>query len=262
MSHVVALYRYPVKGLAPESCTALSLLASGRVAGDRVLGVRFADTPEPDDAWSSKRGMLVLMNTPGLARLHLSYRHESQRLALGFPDGAVVEAGLDDEGRRQLADALAAYAESLDENPLRDHPEHLPLRIVGDGITPRYHDNAAGEVSMHGRGSLAALSAAMDAPDLSEVRFRSNIALDGLEPWEEASWVGKRISIGSMTFQVTRSKVRCMATHANPVLGVRDLPVMSALVRSFAQEEPTFAVSLQPSAAGDIQVGDEVSLLE
>ena len=150
MPHVVALYRYPVKGLAPESCTALSLLASGRVAGDRVLGVRFADTPEPDDAWSSKRGMLVLMNTPGLARLHISYRHESQRLALGFPDGAVVEAGLDDEGRRQLADALAAYAEGLDENPLRDHPEHLPLRIVGDGIMPRYHDNAAGEVTLHG----------------------------------------------------------------------------------------------------------------
>ena len=62
----------------------MSLLASGRVAGDRVLGVRFADTPEPDDAWSSKRGMLVLMNTPGLARVHISYRHESQRLALGF----------------------------------------------------------------------------------------------------------------------------------------------------------------------------------
>lgn len=40
MPHVVALYRYPVKGFTPEACDALTVLDEGRVAGDRVLGVR------------------------------------------------------------------------------------------------------------------------------------------------------------------------------------------------------------------------------
>ena len=64
---VAALYRYPVKGFTPESCESLEVLPDGRIAGDRVLGFRFASTPEADDAWSSKHGMVVLVNTPGLA---------------------------------------------------------------------------------------------------------------------------------------------------------------------------------------------------
>ena len=72
MALVVALYRYPVKGLTPESQQVLTIGADGRVAGDRVLGVRLADNPAQDDEWSPKAGMLVLMNTPGLARLQVS----------------------------------------------------------------------------------------------------------------------------------------------------------------------------------------------
>ena len=44
MPHVVALYRYPVKGFTPEECGTLTVLDEGRIAGDRVLGIRFADT--------------------------------------------------------------------------------------------------------------------------------------------------------------------------------------------------------------------------
>ena len=38
MPHVVALYRYPVKGFTPEECETLTVLDEGRIAGDRVLG--------------------------------------------------------------------------------------------------------------------------------------------------------------------------------------------------------------------------------
>jgi len=71
MPRVAALYRYPVKGFTPEACETLTVLAEGRIAGDRVLGLRFADTAAADEAWSKKTAMLALMNTPGLARLHL-----------------------------------------------------------------------------------------------------------------------------------------------------------------------------------------------
>ena len=39
MPHVVALYRYPVKGFNPEECETLTVLDEGRIAGDRVLGI-------------------------------------------------------------------------------------------------------------------------------------------------------------------------------------------------------------------------------
>ena len=44
MPRVAALYRYPVKGFTPEACATLTVLDEGRIAGDRVLGLRFADT--------------------------------------------------------------------------------------------------------------------------------------------------------------------------------------------------------------------------
>src|SRR5882724_3370154 len=84
MPHVVALYRYPVKGFTPEECDTLTVLDEGRIAGDRVLGIRFADTAEADEAWSKKTAMVALMNTPGLARLHLKFEAEAQRLHLSF----------------------------------------------------------------------------------------------------------------------------------------------------------------------------------
>ena len=72
-----------------------------------------------------------------------------------------MDAVLTEEGRQRLATAVAAYVLTLAENPLAGHPERLPLRVIGDGITPRYHDAEAGQVTLHGRGSLQALTAAL-----------------------------------------------------------------------------------------------------
>ena len=63
MATVAALYRYPVKSFTPESCESLTIV-NGRIAGDRVLGFRFANTPEPDEAWGRRQGMLVLVGRP------------------------------------------------------------------------------------------------------------------------------------------------------------------------------------------------------
>lgn len=262
MIRVAALYRYPVKGLTPEACETLSISADGRVAGDRVLGVRFADTPAADDAWSSKRGMLVLMNTPGLARLNVRLDQEIQRLRIALDDQVLADEPLDPAGRARIAAALADYALGLAENPLSGHPERLPLRLVGDGVAPRFHDSEAGEVTLHGRGSLAALADALGDAEVNERRFRSNIALEGLEPWEELGWVGKQVRIGTMVLRVSRVKGRCLATHANPITGERDRQILTTLTHAFGQDNPTFAVSLAPATgAGSIALGDAVTVV-
>ena len=262
MPHVAALYRYPVKGFTPEECETLTVL-DGRIAGDRVLGIRFADTAVADEAWSKKTEMVALMNTPGLARLHLKFKAEALRLRLSFGSTVLADAVLKEEGRQRLATAVAAYVLTLDENPLAGHPERLPLRVIGDGLTPRYHDAEAGQVTLHGRGSLHALTAALATADGSERRFRSNIALEGLGAWEEHSWVGRQVRIGTVTFDVVRPKVRCLATHANPTTGARDMPILTTLTAVFGQEKPTFGVAMVPShAGGHIHVGDHVTLVD
>jgi uncharacterized protein YcbX len=182
---------------------------------------------------------------------------------MSFEGTVLVDAALDDAGRRKISAAVADFVLKLDENPLSLHPERLPLRLVGDGITPRYQDNQAGQVTLHSRESLAAVATAIDDAQLSEQRFRSNIVIDGVTAWEEQAWVGKRIRIGEVAFDVVKPKVRCLATHANPETGERDQPLMPTLTRAFAQEQPTFAVAMVTSGTGGkVRVGDEVRMIE
>jgi uncharacterized protein YcbX len=261
MSKVVALYRYPVKGFTPEACESLTVLDEGRIAGDRVLSFRFADSAAPDSAWVKKYECVVLANTPGLARLAVKFDHRAMRLRIGLDGAALVEAPLDEGGRQRLAAALADYVLGLDENPLRSHPERLPLRLVGDGAAPRYQDNEGGHATLHGRASLASVAVATGDPRLDEARFRSNIAVDGLEPWEELGWMGRKVRIGEVEFDVVRQKVRCLATHANPRTGERDIPVMAVLKNVFAQEQPTFGIGMTSASGGVIRIGDSITLL-
>jgi uncharacterized protein YcbX len=260
MPHVVALYRYPVKSFTPESRQSLTILPDGRIAGDRVLGFRFADTPEPDEAWSRKHGMVALMHTPGIARLRLSFDDTSMRIRVALDGAVIADEALDADGRRRLCDAVGAYISQLDESGLQDHPEHLPLRLIGDGHTPRYHDRPDGYVTLHGRASVAALAQALGDPDVSELRFRSNVAVDGFDAWQEQSWLGKTLRIGGLRFRVHMPIRRCLATHANPQTGERDRPVLTTLTRSLGQEEPTMAVALVPLSPGEIRLGDEIEL--
>ena len=148
---------------------------------------------------------------------------------------------------------------SLKENPLKGQPTRLPLKLVGDGKLPRYQDNEAGQVSLHSRESLASAATALGDANLDEARFRHNIVIEGVSAWEEQSWAGRRLRVGGVVFETVVPKVRCLATHANPATGERDLQVMRVLVKAFAQKQPTFGVGMLSQAGGEIKIGDSVS---
>jgi uncharacterized protein YcbX len=263
MSHVTALYRYPVKGFTPERCETLTVLEEGRIAGDRALAFRFADSTLPPTAWSRKYGFAVLVNTPGLARLTVRFDATQRRMSVALDEEVLAEEALDDAGRVRLAAAVERYVLALSENPLSAHPERAPLQLIGDGVTPRYQDSEQGQITLHSRESLADAARALADPALDELRFRSNIAIQGVPAWSEQSWVGRRLRIGSLEFDVVKPKVRCLATHANPRTGARDLPVMETLVSAFGQVQPTFGVGLiTRGAGGEIRVGDEVRAID
>jgi len=258
---VVALYRYPVKGFTPESCETLTVLGQGRIAGDRVLGFRFANSETPDFEWSRKQEMVMLMNTPGLARLAVRFDHEALRLRVSRDGTVLADEGLDEIGRKRLGIALEHYVRGLPDNPLSGRPERVPLRLVGDGLTPRHQDNVEGQATLHSRESLAAVAAVIGDSALDEARFRSNIVISGVTAWEEHDWFGRRLRIGQVEFDVVRHKTRCLATHANPRTGERDIAMMPLLMSRFSQTAPTFAVGMVVTGTrGQIRVGDELRL--
>ena len=260
MTSVAALYRYPVKGLTAETIDRATVLDSGAVAGDHVLGLLFADAgPAVRDGWWSKEHFTVLMNTPDLARLQARFDERTLRVSITLDGITLVESVLDESGRVRIAEAVTEYLLALNESPLRSRPERAPLRLVGDGASPAFHDRGARHVTVVGRPSVDALAEAMGR-EVDERRFRMNVVLDGLDAWEELGWVGHTIRIGELDFDVTGPVVRCLATHANPETGVRDIEVMKMLTSIFGQTKPTMGVlAVLRGRGGELAVGANVT---
>ena len=259
--HVAALYRYPVKGFSSESCESLDVLPGGRIAGDRVLALRFNDSATPDGAWSSKVECVALVHTPGLARLRLRFDHQAFRLEVRNDTALLFDGLIDERGRERFASAIGQYVVGLGENPTRARTGRLPLRLVGDGSTPRYQDREPGYATLHGRASVDVVAEAIgQSRELTEQRFRSNIAVEGLDAWAEQRFVGRTLRIGGVAFDVRQPVTRCLATHAHPVTGERDVPMMKKLLELHASDRPTFAVLMTSDHGGSIRVGDRVEL--
>jgi uncharacterized protein YcbX len=148
----------------------------------------------------------------------------------------LVDQALDENGLKRIAVAIENYVLQLENNSLAFHPDHLPLRVVGDVILSRYQDNEAGQITLHSRESLVADTGAVVDVNLNELRFRSNIAIEGLEAWEEKNWLGRKIQISQVIFEEMIPKVRCLATQANPNSGKQDLPIFKTLAYAFNQQ--------------------------
>src|SRR4051812_1079165 len=119
---VAALFRYPVKGFTREECDSLQVLPGGRIAGDRVLGLRFNDSNTADDAWSSKLEFVALANTPGLASLKLEFDDRTFALRIELAGEVLFDEVVDAAGRTRFASTIGQYIAGLDENPLASRP--------------------------------------------------------------------------------------------------------------------------------------------
>ncbi len=260
---VVALYRYPVKSLPAEPCDSLEIAEDGRVVGDRVLGFRFDDAGPPHDTeWRRKTWFASLQHSPALALVRCGYDPQSRRLWLSPPDSdEVIEGSVDEVGDRlRIEHKFNEWYATLVDTPSAMGRRKLPLRLVGDGTSGRFHDTSAGLTTLHSRESLGELAKAAGLAEISELRFRSNIAIQGINAWEEFGWIGHDIRIGEVGFRVRKTVTRCLATHAEPATGERDIDVMGALTRVIGQSEPQFAVSVAARNPGVISLGDEVTV--
>ena len=261
---VAALYRHPVKSFPAEHCDSLQIADDGKVIGDRVLGFRFDDAgPRHDVKWRQKTWFASLQHSPALALLRCAYDVSTRRLWMKLPDeDLVIEGSIDEPGDRlRIEHLFNRWYESLDDTPAALGRRKLPLRLVGNGTDGRFHDTSAGLTTLHSRESLAELAKAAGIAEISELRFRSNIAIEGCNAWDEFAWIGKSIRIGEIEFRVRKTVTRCLATHADPVNGQRDIDVMGTLTRIIGQDQPQFAVSIAAKNPGTIRIGDGVTII-
>jgi uncharacterized protein YcbX len=253
MPSVVHLYRYPVKGLSPEALPSLSLSKDLGLAWDREFAIALGTTvfDEADPQPLDKGFFLMLRSNAELAALATRFDPASNMLTIER-DGNVLEAGLDTQaGRAAVEEFFASYLGPATKGwprLVRSQGHKFTDASVMSPVMMR-------AISVINMASVRALEEAVGAT-VHPLRFRGNIYLEGLEPWEELAWKDRVLSIGGVRFKGLERTPRCGAVNVNPVTAARDLNLPKSLMQSFGHMD--LGIYLQVLSDGALAIGDEV----
>lgn len=251
MPSVVALTIAPVKALAGVRREQVLLERDG-VAEDRRLFLLAAD------------GSVVTQRRhPSLTAVvpHLDLARGS--LSVTFPDGSVAGSPLRPTGRllhaslfgkarsgRLVADAVSEALSDYVGEPLRLALAHA----VGVGWDE-------GPVSLVSTSSVMAVGAPMGDAGSAAGRFRMLVELEGAVAYEEDSWVGRDLRLGSATLRVSHRLGRCVVIDHSPVTGAKDWAGVRTIARTRGPQSVTLGVIAEVLRTGTVTVGDHVEVL-
>ena len=202
-----------------------------------------------------------------LVQIAADWDEQTSELRLTFPGGITVSDGvrLGDRvatsfyGRRQVegrfvdgpfADALSSFVGK-------------PLRLVHADEPGVATDRGRGIVTVLSTGSLEAIreAAGVDYP-IDPRRFRMLFGVDGVEPHEEDTWLGRRVQIGEVELDMGGNVGRCLVTSRHPESGARNLATLDVLAAYRAGIETTeplpFGVWGTVVQPGVVRLGDPV----
>jgi len=243
-----AIYRYPVKGLSPESLLRDELFPGQTIKSDRLYAIENGpsgfDPAAP--AYFPKQKFLMLMRNERLAALDTHFDDATHVLTVR-QNGAVAAQGdlRAANGRAAIESFFAAYSAGELRGP--------PRILQADGHS--FSDVAAKVVSLINLASVAQVENAVGAP-VDPLRFRGNLYIAGWPAWREFDLLGQTLAIGGARLKVVKRIVRCAATNVEPRTGIRDLQIPKTLMQAFGHMD--CGVYAEVVAAGTIAVGDTI----
>jgi uncharacterized protein len=228
-AYIASIFRHPVKGLTPEPLNEVELKTGEYFPHDRQYAVEVGpsgfDPEKPGHI--SKMKFTVLARFPELARLKTRLADDGATFHIGDAADFGIETRLDTEDGRE---ALARFLQSF------LGPEALGKCRVLSAPGHRFMDHPQGFVSVINLASVRSLAHAIGA-GIDPLRFRANIYVDGLPAWAEDDLaVGAEIRLGATKLKMFKPIVRCVATHANPDTGVRDIEMLDMLRQHFGRD--------------------------
>lgn len=241
MALLAAIWRHPVKGVGAEPLQKADLSPDRVLSGDRSWAV-LTGSASDTGAWQPCRNFARGAYAPQLMAVTAETRGD--RLAFAHPQRPDLEIDPATEGQA-LLDWIAPLWPA--ERPA---PSAL-IRAPEEGMT----DSDYPSISILGLASLGALSRAAGRP-MDPRRFRGNLWLDGLEPWEEFDLVGRTLRVDEAELEVVERIERCRATEASPDTGERDTDTLALLRDHWGHRD--FGVMARVVRPGRITLGSEV----
>ncbi len=194
-----SITRYPLKGFAGERLKKSSIQRFQTLQGDRQYALQYAErNPPAQEGWRPKKFFAQSVQTDLCSQIKVDWTLENVHFDYQG-DGLVIDRNPFD------GDTLIEWIRSLSPDL-----GQLTLETLATGFT----DEREAYISLLNRSTVTAIAKATDTSDHPE-RYRGNLLIDGVDPFEELSWVGRTLQIGNATFEVVNPIVRCRATECD-----------------------------------------------
>ncbi|MCY4317447.1 MAG: MOSC N-terminal beta barrel domain-containing protein [Roseovarius sp.] len=243
---VAALWRYPIKAHGRESVETMVLTRGQTIPWDRRWAVFHEMSDADGGKWVSCVNFSRGAKVPALMAIETACDGERGTVRLSHPDRPDIEFNPDQDQQmfldwvRPLMPANRAQSVGI-------------VRVEGRGMTDTDYPSA----SLLNIATSSAVARELGR-EISPLRWRANIHLEGFSAWEEFDWIGKTVCIGTARLAIRERIRRCLATASNPGTGIRDADTLGVLNSRFGHQD--FGVYAEIAESGEIRAGDSVEV--
>lgn len=243
------IWRHPIKAHGRERLQAVALEPGQTLPWDRHWAVAHEAARLAEGAWNPCANFSRAARTGGLQAITATLDPEEGKITLHHPGlGEIVF-------RPDIPADAARFIAWV--TPLGDPARALPARVVrapGRGMT----DTPYPSLSLAGLASHRAVEGRFGRA-LSPLRWRANLLIEGLAPWEEFDWPGQYLRIGDAVLAVRERIGRCKATHIDPASGQPEVDMLHLLAEAW--DHTDFGVYAEVVEPGRIAEGDTLEVL-
>ena len=196
---ILSITRYPIKGFAGEALQNTLVRSLKTLPGDRQHALQYVDRiPPSSKGWRPKKYFLQSVQTNLCSEIHIEWNSDIVHFNYRGNPFKIPRTAL---ANGSLPQWIASLALELGE---------FTLETLETGFT----DERDAYVSLVNRSTVSAIAEATGTSDHPE-RYRGNLLVDGVRPFDELNWVGQTLQIGTATFEVVEPIVRCKATECD-----------------------------------------------
>ena len=259
MSATISSINYcPVKSVSFQTIEKCEIKKDVGIIGDRIFAFAkdldldkaqlFEKSPEERKGKWNK--VLTLKNSPVLNKYNFLFKEN--KLTLTFKDKEILTINASELSERQL---LSNKILEL-ENSLKK-----PIVLMKNEELPFFDTSISNKVDFVNSVSLLNIQSINDFQKKIDKkveisRFRGNICIDGIKPWEEQEWVGKIIKINNVSFKVEKKIPRCVAINLKPKTDDSSLNLLQALKKTYNHFD--MGIYLTALDDGKIELGNKI----
>ena len=250
---VEQIWRYPVKSLQGECLTATEI--SDAIPGDRGWGIIDNETGH----------LLSAKRVPKMLEGHARIIGDHCVITVDRNEHSSEEEGI----HKTLSEWLNRSVTLL--KPSSGETKNIEIEwddgteetlsnpdIFEFSTSPGWFFDSSSSLNLMGSATLQLLEKRVGPGSGDVRRFRPNLLVSTMEPFEENNWVGKNLRIGTCEIHVQKKTDRCIVITRQ----IDEFPASRSTLRYLSEHHDREAgISMNPTKPGIIHTGDVVELI-